>query len=189
VGPGKRRVISAEAARTPRAFNRSWGLIIGGTIALVGVFALALYLLFRDRTPQPERRPEVAAVDTAEVRDTVQADVAAPPDAPAGPTLATPIRITVTAGEGGLQNFRVTAEPAARVGHWIEQGQSVTFESPTAVVLWGEGAEGLGGDATLELQGMRWTPSDGRVLRIDAQTGQRLLDSLAAGTAGTPNNG
>jgi hypothetical protein len=61
----------------------------------------------------------------------------------------------------------------------VEEGQSVEFESPTAVVLWGEAAEGLDGGATLELQGMRWTPTDGQVLRIDAESGQRLLDSLA----------
>lgn len=175
---GKHRVISAEAARTPRAFHRSWGLIIGGTIALVGIFALALFLLFRNRTPEPERRPQVAAADTSAPRDTVQTEAVEPPPS-AGPTLATPIRITVTAGAGGLQNFRVTAEPAARVGHWVEEGESVTFESETAVVLWGEGAQGLDGDATLELQGLRWTPADGRVLRIDAQNGQRLLDSLS----------
>lgn len=186
---GKHRVMSAEAARTPRAFHRSWGLMIGGTLALVGIFALALFLLFRDRTPQPERRPQVAAADTSAPRDTVQTDTAEPPPT-SGPTFVTPIRITVTAGAGGLQNFRVTAEPQARVGHWVEEGQSVTFESPTAVVLWGEGAEGLNGDAALELQGLRWTPADGRVLRIDAQNGQRLLDSLSgAGPARPATNG
>jgi hypothetical protein len=160
--------------------------MIGGTVALVGVFALALLLLFRDRTPQPEPRSQVAAVDTAEAVDTVEAAPAEPPPTSAAPRFATPIRVTVTAREGGLQNFRVTAEPEVRLGHWVEQGESVTFESPTAVVLWGEGAEGLKGDATLELQGLRWTPADGRVLRIDAQNGQRLLDSLSGAAPAAP---
>ncbi len=180
---GKHRVISADAARTPRAFDRSWGLIIGGTIALVSVFAIALYFLFRDRTPQPEPRPRPVAVDTATVRDTATASVE--PAAPAGPTLAMPIRVAVTAGAGGLQNFRVTEEPNERLGHWIEEGQTRTFESSSALVIWGEEAEGLDGEATLELQGLRWVPADGRVLRIDQATGQRLLDSLA-GTPAAP---
>jgi len=175
---GKRRVMSAAQARTPRAFDRSWGLIIGGTVALALVFAGMLYLLFRDRTPAPAARPRAVAADTAQVPDTTVAEAPAPP-APAGPTLATPIRVTVTAGAGGLQNFRVTAEPSARLGHWIEEGASMTFESPTAVVLWGEAAEGLDDGAVIELQGLRWTPADGRVLRIDPQAGQRLLDSLS----------
>jgi hypothetical protein len=185
-GQEKRRVMSAEVARTPRAFHRSWGLMIGGTLALVGVFALALFLLFRDRTPQPERRPQPAVADTAAV---VQGPDTAAVEAPlptGGPTLASPIRIAVTAGPGGLQNFRVTEEPNERLGHWIEEGQTVTFESSTAVVLWGEGAEGLGGDATLELQGLRWSPADNRVLRVDMQSGQGLLDSLAGARPAVP---
>jgi hypothetical protein len=119
------------------------------------------------------------AADTTTTPDTAAAAVEEPP-APQSPRLAMPIRVTVTAGGDGLQNFRVTAEPDQRLGHWIEPGQSMTFESPTAVTLWGEGAEGLSGEATLDLQGVRWSPADGRVLRIDAQTGQRLLDSLSA---------
>jgi hypothetical protein len=183
---GKHRVMRADAARTPRAFDRSWGLMIGGTVSLAALFGLLLFFLFRDRRPEPEPRPRAVAADTATAVDTAAAELETEPEAPAGPTLALPIRVTVTAGEGGLQNFRVTEEPNERLGHWIEEGATMTFESPEAVVIWGEAAEGLDGDAELNLQNVRWTPADGRVLRIDRASGQRLLDSLAGAAAGAP---
>ena len=73
----------------------------------------------------------------------------------------------------------MTESPNERLGHWMEEGVSQTFESDSLVVLWGEGAEGLGPNAALELQGQRWTPASGTTLTIDRTRGQALLDSLA----------
>jgi hypothetical protein len=182
----KRRVAPAATLAAPRAFDRAWGTIIVATLGFVAVVAVVLWLLFRDATPEPET--EVVAADTTGAADTaaVGADTAAvAPPATSGPPLALPISVTVLAGGDGLQNFRVTELPNARLGHWVEPGTERSFQSSEGVILWGEGAEGLDpAEVTLRWQGFRWSPPEGQVLHITAQNGQRLLDSLqAAGIA------
>jgi hypothetical protein len=148
------------------------------TVVVVLAVATALWLLFRDPTPEPEIE-EIAAADTAQVAPEDSAAVA--PQAPSSaPALQLPISVTVVAGGDGLQNFRVTEAPNERLGHWVEPGDTVTFESSEALTLWGEGAEGMDpAEVTLRLQGFEWRPPAGQVLRITAEGGQRLLDSLA----------
>lgn len=165
-----------------RSFDKNWGTIIGLFVVIVGVLAAALYFLaFRgdgepvdDETVNPTG--DVAAIDSAGVGAGAASEA---------PQLQMPIRVTVYAGGNGLQNLRVTEEPAARLGHWIERGNSKAFESAEAVVLWGEDGDWSSGDAVLELQGQRWTPTGAVPLRIDAAGGQQLLDSLAARPAGS----
>lgn len=164
--------------RTPdRSVDTTSWLPVLGLLAvlIIALGGLIWYLFFyepverdgslqvadQEVTPEPGTEPE-ARDDTA------------------SPDLALPIRVTVTAGGDGLQNFRVTEVPNERLGHWVEAGESVTFESDSLVVFWGQGATGLTGEATLELQGFRWAPTDRSVLRIDRQRGQQLLDSLHA---------
>ena len=175
--PMHARVATQAVARTPRAFDRSWRLIGGGTLVLVLLFAGLLWLLFRDRTPEGEPRPEpVAGADT-----TTEADTAAVTVQPTGgPRLVLPLRVTVVAVGNGLQNFRVTEAPEPRTGVWLEAGRQQTYESPESIILWGENATGMGPDAVVEWQGLRFSPTPGTVFRIDRANGQRLLDSLAA---------
>lgn len=185
----KRRVARAEAAATPRAFDRSWGLVIGAAGVAVVVFGTLLWWMFRGSRPEPEERPaRVAAADTARADSTRRARPPATPAASSvGPRFATPIRVTAVARGNGLQSFRVTEAPGERQSYWMETGGRQTYESSQEVVLWGEGSTQAWTDATLEWQGLRWTPPDGRAVRINAATGQRLLDSLvAAGPAAPP---
>ena len=180
--PGKARPaaqISAKRVSRPsvpsarHSYDKNWGLIIGlfvGAVAVLG--AILWFLVFDGGSPNEEggsEDPTIAEVDSA--------------GAAIQPTTGTkrlqiPIQVTVTAGGNGLQDFRVTQAPNERIGTWIEVGESMTFESDSLIVLWGENADGIGPEATLELQGERWTPTPGTILRIDRENGQRLLDSL-----------
>lgn len=188
----KRRVQSATTASQP--IEKSWGLIIGGTIAALAVIGLILWFLFRGTGPEPEVvEVPPAAVDTsaaAAVGDTE----ATPPDRqtiPPGPQLQTPIQVTVIAAGGALQGFRVTEGSDARRPYWLEEGQEQTFQSDDEVIIWGEGSDedyAITSNMRLRMQGIEWDPQDGQVLRIDRQRGQALLDSLHraqySGTAG-----
>ena len=182
------RVSRPAVPGAKRSYDKNWGLIIGlfiGAVAILG--AIVWFLVFDGETP--------SNADTASASDptstTAQIDsvgLGAGVEA-GGKRLQVPIRITVTAGGNGLQNFRVTESPNERLGHWVEPGDSKTFESDSLIVLWGEGADGVGPEATLELQGERWTPAIGSVLRIDRERGQRLLDSLVAAPSPAPEDG
>ena len=178
----KKRVKRPAASGATRSFDKSWGAILGiALVAVVGIVAV-LFLLFRGGEDEGLTPVETAAADTAateQVTDTTEAQTASS-EGPQSPRLALPIEVTVLAGGDGLQNFRVTETPEVRRGYWIEPGNTQTFRSDSAIVIWGEGAEGLGPEATLRLQGFEWTPASGAVLTIDRAMGQRLIDSLFA---------
>ena len=160
-----------------RSYDKNWRMIIGLFVGAVAVLAAVLYFLVFDGSGDPEG--EVVATEASSEVAGIDSSGVETPIGESGKRLQIPIRVTVTAGGNGLQNFRVTETPSERLGHWIEPGNTMTFESDSLVVLWGEGAEGVGPEATIEIQGERWTPASGRVIRIDRQNGQRLLDSLA----------
>lgn len=158
--------------------STNWLSVFGLLAVLIIVLGgLIWYLFFYEPSEQPEEPRTVEEVVTTPGTET---EGRGDSDSPA---LTIPIRVTVTAGGDGLQNFRVTEAPNERLGHWVEAGNQITVESDSLIILWGEGANGLAGDATLELQGFRWAPSDRSILRIDRQRGQRLLDSLHAAAA------
>ncbi|MEM1043454.1 MAG: helix-turn-helix transcriptional regulator [Bacteroidota bacterium] len=185
----KRRVQTAKAAAsTASPIEKSWGVIIGSTVAAVVVIAAVLWFLLRDPSPEPEiaeARP--APADTAQAAAPAEADTAAvaEPAAPANaPAFQTPIQLTVTATDEPLENFRVQVDDDARRPHWVEPGQSTSFTAQQRIAVWGETEAGTtgGGEydgAVLALQGLEWTPSDGQVVRISAEGGQAVLDSLA----------
>ena len=178
----KHRVQSATAASQP--IEKSWGLIIGGTVVALVAIGLVLWLLFREPGPEPEvveAPPPVADTTAAEqASDTVAA--APVQQVQPGPRLQTPIQVTVIASGGSLQGFRVTEGDDARRPYWLEEGNEQTFQSDDQVTIWGEGSDesyGIPSNMRLRLQGIEWDPQDGQVLRIDQQRGQALLDSLS----------
>jgi hypothetical protein len=179
----KRRVSSASAASKP--IEKSWGLVIGGVVAALVVIALVLWFLFRDPGPEPELAAVPAPADTTEAA--AEPDTASAPEpvqTTAAPQFQTPVELTVVANEEPLEEFRVRVDDDVRTPYWLEPGTQQTFTAQQEVVVWGELSvdESGGGDydgATLRLQGLDWTPPDGRIVRINQQTGQALLDSLA----------
>ena len=173
------RVSRPAVPGAKRSYDKNWGLIIGLFVGAVAILGTILWFLVFDGAGPSE--PETAsASDPASTTAQIDSVGLGAGVEAGGKRLQIPIRITVTAGGNGLQNFRVTEAPNERLGHWVEPGDTKTFESDSLIVLWGEGADGVGPEATLELQGERWTPSIGSVLRIDRDRGQRLLDSLVA---------
>jgi cytoskeletal protein RodZ len=188
----KRRVASAAAASKP--IEKSWGVITAAVIGALVVIALVLWFLFRDPGPEPELAAVPAAADTtAEAVSADTAEAATPEPAPTSPApqFQTPIRLTVVASENALESFRVRVDDDVRRPYWLNPGVDTTFVGQEEVVVWGElGVDETGGGdydgATLRLQGLEWTPSDGRILRINQQTGQALLDSLSRVTNAAP---
>ena len=178
------RVSKPPVPSARRSFDKNWGTIIGLFVAVVAVLGAAIwFLVLRDSGETADPAP--VAVDSSERPseiDTVGIGAGAGTNAP---QMQVPITVRLYAGGNGLQNFRVTAEPEERLGHWIEAGDSKTFTSDQAITLWGEGGDGFGDDAVVELQGQRWTPTGTSPIRIDAATGQSLLDSLAARPPGS----
>ncbi len=175
----------AEAASTSTPIDRSWGMIIAGTVVGLLAIGAVLFFLLRDDGPElePVERPVAAEAEGAEAAEEDPEDEAEEEPAPASPAprLALPIAVTVVADAGGdgLQNFRVTEAPDDRRPYWLEPGAEQTFSSAEALTLWGEAAEGLDpGEVTLRMQGITWDPQPGQVLRLDPQRGQALLDSL-----------
>ena len=81
---------------------------------------------------------------------------------------------------------RVTEDAEDRRPYWIDLGTSQDFQADSLLILWGEDPSSDFSEATVELQGIRFTPQSGRALRIDRQSGQRLLDSLATAPASAP---
>ena len=193
--PPKRRVSSASATAQP--IEKSWGLIIGGTVAALVVIGGILWFLFRDFGPELERAaappPTGDTTAAAAGADTLGTDTVAA-TAPAGPSTApqfqTPIQLTVAAADEALENFRVQVDDDARRPYWIEPGQTQSFTAQQRIAIWGEleaGASGGGSydGARLRLQGIEWAPRDGQIVRISQQNGQAVLDSLSRTNAGT----
>lgn len=179
----KERVKSAKASAVVQPIEKSWGMVIAGTVVGVIAIGAVLWFLFRDPSPEAEPVEAPVAADTASAvpaADTAEAAPLPPSDVPPAPRLSTPIAVTVVAEGGPLQGFRVTEAPDVRRPYWLEQGQEQTFQSEEEVVLWGQGEdpEGLSSAVRLRMQGFTWDPPDGQVLRIDPARGQALLDSL-----------
>ena len=171
-----------------RSFDKNWGLILGLFAAFVAVLGLALwFMIFRDDSPDDvaDRADVAVGAEAPAAIDSAGVGTAAS----AGPRLQFPLRVTVTAGGDGLQWFRVTQDGGDRAPNWIDQGASQTFEADSLLVLWGEGNEAgpalAFDETTVELQGLRWRPANGSPVRISAQTGQALLDSLASAPRAT----
>jgi len=175
-----------------RSFDKNWGPILGLFAVLVAVLGGILYFLVFAGDDDGADEPTAAAVDQQPASPNTDSSAVAP-QAPAGPRFQTPIRVTVTAGGDGLQWFRVSEDGGDRLPYWIDQGATQTFEADSSLVFWGEGNEAGPAlafeETTLALQGLQWTPASGSVLRIDRQTGQGLLDSLATGASPAPTAG
>lgn len=181
------RVSRPAVPTARRSFDKNWGTILGLFAVVVVVLAAALWFLVFAGNDEPEADgTETVAVGNGQEID-VDSSSLATGAAAGGPQLQLPISVTVTAGGNGLQWFRVTEDADERTPYWIDQDASQTFEADSSLVLWGEGNEADAAlafdEATFEMQGLRFTPPDGRVLRITRSNGQRFLDSLA--TAGS----
>jgi hypothetical protein len=162
-----------------RSYDKNWTSILLLFGVVVAALAAALYVLvFRD-----DEAPAEALATASGVAAEVDSAAVGAGAAGGGPQLQLPIRATVTAAGDGLQSFSVTAD-GERAPYWINAGQSRPFTADSALVLGGEGAGAYFSDATVELQGIRWTPVDGRPVTISRATGQRLLDSLSAAGGG-----
>lgn len=180
----KRRVASASAASKP--IEKSWGVITASVVGALVVIALILWFLFRDPGPEPELAAVPTPTDTtteSAASDTATAATPEPAGTSSAPRFQTPIRLDVAATDAPLESFRVRVDDDVRRPYWLNPGVDTTFVGQQEVVVWGElGVDGTGGGnydgATLRLQGLEWTPPNGRVVRINQQTGQALLDSL-----------
>lgn len=179
----KQRVQSAKAAAsTAKPIEKSWGLIIAGTVIGVVAIGAILWYLFRGTMPEAEPVERPVAVDTtratAPTDSTGIAANATPQNIPPAPQLASPIAVTVVATDQPLEDFKMQVDDDARRPYWINLGAEQTFQGSQQVIVWGEGGEGNYDNAKLRLQGLEWTPREGQVYRIDRQRGQALLDSL-----------
>ena len=178
--PPSARVSRPAVPTAKRSFDKNWGAILGLFAVAVAALAAALYVLVfaGDDAPDADGPETVSIGDgaTAEV-DTSGVGAGA---AGGGPQLQLPIEVTVEAtGGNGLQSFRVTEDDEDRQPYWINLGESQTFTADSALVLWGQDTPNPG-EATYVFQGQRFTPADAAPLRITRETGQRILDSLAA---------
>jgi type II secretory pathway pseudopilin PulG len=181
--PAQTRVSRPTVPTARRSFDKNWGTIIGIAVVATLLIAAAVYFLVfaGDDEPEADTVEALAVGETAIDTAGVGAGAAA-----GGPRLQLPLSVTVLASGDGLQDFRVTEGADDRRPYWIEPGDEQTFTDDSVLVFWGENADGLGPEAMLEFQGQRFTPSSGSVLRISAQNGQRLLDSLAGVTPPVP---
>jgi hypothetical protein len=179
--PPAPRPVAGSHVRRPavpsakRSFDKNWGTILALFATFVVLLGAALWaLVFRDDTPDEAPTAETAGTDETGAPAGEQGGEAA-----SGPTLTLPLRVTVTAGGDGLQGFRVTADGDDRRPYWVEPGNQQAFQADSLLILWGEGETASFDDASLEMQGLTWTPPSGRPLRLSAASGQALLDSLA----------
>ncbi|HEX8387134.1 MAG TPA: helix-turn-helix transcriptional regulator [Rubricoccaceae bacterium] len=156
-----------------RSYDKNWTSILALTGAVIAALAFALYFLVFRGGDEPEA--DAVAGVAAEV-DSAAVGAGA---AGGGPQLQLPFQVVVTAAGDGLQSFAVSTN-GSRAPYWITSGDSRTFTADSSLILWGEGSGAYFSDATVELQGIRWTPPDGRPVTISRETGQRLLDSLSA---------
>ncbi len=183
----KRRVRTAQAAAaSSQPIKKSWGLLIGGTVAALLVIGAVLWFLLRDPTPDAE----LTEVSVPAESETVEPDAAAPVEDPAetpaappppssAPRFQTPIQVTVAAAAEPLEDFKVQTDDDLRRPYWLDPGAEQTFTGQQRVIVSGEGGVGNYDGATLRLQGIEWTPREGQVFRITAADGQAFLDSLA----------
>ena len=177
------RVSRPSVPSARRSFDKNWTTILGLFGAFVVILALAFYfLIFRDDSPEADTEQ----VTTADGQQTPIDSVGVGAAASAGPRLQLPIQVTLTAGGDGLQSFRVTADDNSRRPYWIEVGNSEAFQADSLLVLWGEDPNQDFSEATVEFQGMRFTPPSGRPFQIDRANGQQVLDSLSAAPASAP---
>ncbi len=181
------RVAKPAVAGARRSFDKNWGTILGLFGLLVVALGAALwFLVFDGDSPEDEDAPETVTVGDGQQAEIDSSGVGTGA-AGGGPQLQVPIAVTVTAGGDGLQWFRVSQDAEERTPHWIDQGASQTFEADSALVLWGEGNEAgpalAFDEATFEIQGQRFSPPNGRAVRITRANGQPFLDSLATATA------
>ena len=176
----KKRVQSAKAAAsTAKPIEKSWGLIIAGTVVGVVAIGAILWYLFRGTEPEPEPVERPVAVDTTTATDTASVAAAQPQsDIPPAPQFTTPIVVTVVATDEPLEDFKMQVDDDARRPYWLNPGTEQTFEGSQQVIVWGEGGEGNYDNAKLRLQGLEWSPREGQIYRINQQRGQALLDSL-----------
>lgn len=179
----KERVKSPKAAAsTAKPIEKSWGLIIAGTVVGVLVIGGILWYLFSGSEPEiePVEQPIAADTSSATVGDTAAQQTR---DIPPAPQLSTPIALTVVAVEEPLRELRVQVDDEARTPYWLEPGTEQTFTGQEQVIIWGELGQGESGggsyeDARLRLQGLEWAPREGVIYRIDRARGQAILDSL-----------
>ncbi len=179
----KRRVQTAKAAAAGTApLEKSWGLLIGGTVAALLVIGAVLWFLLRDPNPEPDlaemlATPADTAGAAAPVAPAETPDTAPPPSS--APRFQTPISLTVIAAEEPLEDFKVQTDDDLRRPYWLNPGTDQTFTGQQRVIVSGEGGTGNYDGARLRLQGIEWTPREGQVFRITAERGQAFLDSLA----------
>lgn len=177
-----------------RSFDKNWTTILALFALVVVALGLAFYFLIwaGDESDADPAEDTVAVGVDAETPVDIDSSGIGAGAAAGGPQLQFPLQAVVTAGGDGLQSFRVTTDDGDRRPYWIEVGVSETFEADSVLILWGEDPTQDFSEATVEIQGQRFTPQSGQPLRIDRQSGQRLLDSLAtapsapAPTGGTP---
>lgn len=168
------RVARPAVKGARRSYDKNWASIIGLTVAVVAALAAALwFLVFRDAAA-----PDDALVTATGVAARIDSAGVGAGAASGGPQFQLPLAVSVAAAGDGLQSFRVS-ENADRRPYWIDSGSRRTFTSDSSLTFWGEDPDGNFAEATLELQGIRWTPPSGRPVVINAATGQRLLDSLS----------
>lgn len=179
-------VVPARVARpgvkgARRSYDKNWTSILVLFGVVVAALAAALYLLVF-RGDDEDEAGIVAGDGVAAEIDSAAVGAGA---AGGGPQFQLPIRVAVTAAGDGLQSFSVSRN-GVRAPYWIAGGGNQTFTADSSMVLWGEGEGAFFSDATVELQGIRWTPTDGQPVRISQRTGQRLLDSLTAASLAAP---
>ncbi|PAP77439.1 helix-turn-helix domain-containing protein [Rubrivirga marina] len=181
--------VNRPAVPTARhSFDKNWTTILALFGIVVVALGLAFYFLIFAGDDDGEDAADTVAVSADADAEPVAIDSSGigAGAAAGGPRLQFPIRAAVTAGGDGLQSFRVTVDNGDRRPYWIESGNSETYEADSSLVLWGEDPSQDFSEATVEFQGQRFTPQSGRPLRIDRQTGQRILDSLATASAAAP---
>ncbi len=176
------RVARPSVPGSRRSYDKNWGAILSLFAVVIVAIAVAVYFLFF-RTPDAASTDDLA--DSAGVATQIDSAGVGAGAASGGRQLQLPIEVRVTAQNNGLQSFRVSEDADGRRPYWLNVGESQTFTADSALVFSGEGSTAAFSDATLEWQGLRWTPADGQQVAITAATGQRMLDSLSAalGTA------
>lgn len=166
-----------------RSFDKNWGLILGLFAVFVLIVGGTMWWLLRDDSPDTDPDDQLVEVGADELGATPDS-VGATAETPTGPQLTLPITVSLTAGGDGLQSFRITEDGDGRRPYWIDQGTTQTYEADSLLILWGEDPTSDFSEATVEIQGLRFTPPSGRPLTISRANGQALLDSLAAAGGG-----
>lgn len=167
---------SRSSFARPNVMDKSWGVIIGVTILGVLIIGGLLWLLLREEPLVVEQTAQQVTTQAPDTEESVEVRPVS-----TAPQLSLPITVTLTASGGSLQGFRVTEVPDVRRPYWIEPDSSMTFRSDSLLIFWGTGTGEvfrIPSGVELELQGYRWQPREGTVLRIDRNRARALLDSL-----------